>query len=276
MATQPVLERLPPLLQNERNRDSLDVEFDNTQDVYPLPKGPVLEVHEVTGVSGGDETTFTEGLDYTLSTTSEGYYSEIDWSIGGDDPDDETRFTVDQTFKTIINRYTLAHGDEFESFGDMVDTTISSHEIDNASGDDLDRIGAIFGELGKRRSRDDQDYRIYLKSVVQSFNGRGSLQGLRFAIASAIGTDSNNIEIIERFDQLEYDVQIFNVETPFISSAINDLAELADPSVVELGEAVIVFDAGGIVLNGGDSTVVAETTGLGGETLTLDGNSQLG
>jgi len=267
-----ILERLPPLLQNERNREEFQVTFDTDTDVYQLPKGPVLEVHSVTVGS----TTFVEGADYSLATTSEGYYKEIDWSLGGDSPNDGEDFTLDQTFKTIINRYSASHDEEFESFGNKVDDTISVHEIDNASGEDLDRVGAMFGELGKRRSRGDQDYRIYLKSVVQSFSGRGSLQGLKFAIASAIGTDSSNIEIVERFDQLEYDVQIFNVETPFISSAINDLAEIADPSVVEFGEAVIVFDAGGIILDGGDSTVVEESVGLGGDTLTLDGNSQLG
>lgn len=267
-----ILERLPPLVKNETERDQLRVQFDSNQAVYTLPKAPVLTVHGV----ADDNETYVGGIDYDLIEDSEGRIVEIDWSIGGDQPDDGTDFIVDITFRTIIERYTAAHAEEFDFLDEEVENVIESHEIDNAQGDDLDRLGAIFGELGRRRGRSDTDYRVYLKSVVQSFNGRGSLSGLQFAIASAIGADPSDIEIVERFDQLEYDVQIFNVDTPFISSAINDLAELADPSVVELGEAVIVIDAGGVLMGGDPSTVITDETGLGGETLTLDGNSQLG
>lgn len=276
MVNEPILERLPPLVQNERNRDQLDVQYDADTDVYLLPKAPVLTVHTVTGYNGGEEVEFTEGVDYTLSNDPNGLPEKIDWSIGGDAPDDGTAFTVDESFQTIIERYSVAHDEEFGFFGDEVDATIKSHEIDQATGEDLDRLGAIFGTLGKRRGRSDQDYRIYLKSVVQSFNGRGSLSGLKFAIASAIGADTNDIEIVERFDALEYDVQIFNVGTAFISSAINDLAELADPSVVQLGEAVIVVDSGGVLIGGEPAVNTVTTTGLGGGTLTMDGNSTLG
>lgn len=273
---QSIIEHLPALLQNTRRREELSVKFDEDVDEYTIPKAPVLKVHEVTGFHDGDAVTFNEGADYVLSETDEGTYDTIDWDTSGESPDDGTDFVIDATFETIINRYTSAHDDELSDLGDAVDAVIESRDIDRADGDDLDELGALFGELGRRRGRDDQDYRIYLKSVVQSFNGRGSRSGLKFAIASAIGTDPENIEITERFSELEYDIQILNVDTPFISSAVNDLAELADPSVVRLGEAIIVFDVGGIEVGGGDSEIVEDEVGLGGGTLTLDGNSQLG
>jgi len=267
-----ILDRLPSLVQNDRARDQIRVQYDSDIDVYTLPKAPVEEVHGV----HDDEQTYLRGTDYEILVDDDNNPVEIDWDTGGETPDHGTDFIVDSTFETIIKRYSFTHDQEFGKLDASIDSVRDSRQIDNASGDDLDEIGAIFGPLGRRRGRSDQDYRVYLKSVVQSFNGRGSVQGLRFAIASAIGTDPSNIEIIERFDELEYDIQIFNVDTSFISSSINDLADLADPSVVQLGEAIIVFDQGGILIGGDPSTRIEQTTGLGGGTLTLDGQSQLG
>lgn len=275
MTDNEILRRLPPLVQDETGRDQLGVVFDSDTDVYLLPKAPVLEVHEVTGISGGEETTFVEGTDYKLLDHSNGNPEKIDWSLSGDDPDDGTEFVVDETFRTIIDRYTAAHDEEFDFLESEIKEAIESHEVEQASGKELDRIGALFGQLGKRRGRDDTDYRIYLQSIVDSFQGRGSLQGLKFAIASSIGADPDDIVIVERFDQLEYDVQVFNVSTGFISSAINDLAELADPSVVQLGQAIIVIAAGGVNVGADSSTVTSSKVGLCGGTLTLDGNSTL-
>jgi hypothetical protein len=51
-------------------------------------------VGAVTGTSGGAETTFVEGTDYAVQTDSESRPSAIDFSIGGDSPDDGTEFYV--------------------------------------------------------------------------------------------------------------------------------------------------------------------------------------
>lgn len=52
---------------------------------------------EVTGVSGGSQTTFVNGTDYdeSFAGNSEGHVSGIDWSVGGSSPDDGTDFLVD-------------------------------------------------------------------------------------------------------------------------------------------------------------------------------------
>lgn len=274
--SEPLLDRLPALLQNERGQDQLGVQYDVNTDEYLLPKAPVIEVHEVSGYSNGDAIVFEEGTDYRLLDDDEGNPERIDWDIGGDDPDDGTIFTVDQSFETIVSRYTEAHDEEFEEIEQQIEHVIESRQIDNATGDELDELGAIYGQLGLRRGRDDDEYRVYLKSIVDAFNGRGSLGGLKFAIASSIGTSTDNIEIIEDFENLKYSIQISNVDASFMSSAINDLAELADPSVVQLDEAIIILADGEMRLVGDPATTTDESTGLGGDTLTLDGNSTLG
>jgi hypothetical protein len=176
----------------------------------------------------------------------------------------------------VMQDYVEAHDLEFETLNRDLDKITTAKQVDTATGDDLDNVGAIFGKLGERRGRTDSDYRTYLKGVVQSFNGRGSVSGLKFAVAAAIGTDTDNIIIDEDFSSLEYDIQVDNVNASFISSAINDLADLSDPSVVELDEAIIIVDGDTVIIDEQPSTVTADSTGLGGGTLTLDGNSQLG
>lgn len=276
MYSDPLLERLPPLLQNEHDRDQVSVQYDTNVDEYVLPKAPVTEVYQVSGRDNGSAVVFTEGEDYRLLTDDDGNPEKIDWGIGGDDPDHGTAFTVDQSFDTIISRYSAAHDDEFAEIEESIEHVVDSRQIDSATGEELDELGAIYGQLGLRRGRDDEEYRVYLKSIVDAFNGRGSLGGLKFAIASSIGTSTENIEIVEDFENLKYSIQISNVDATFMSSAINDLAELADPSVVQLDEAIIILSNGSMRLVGDAAVQTSESTGLGGDTLTLDGNSQLG
>lgn len=177
---------------------------------------------------------------------------------------------------STIVRYIVQHNKEFAEIEEENQYTINAHQIDNATGDDLDRIGSMFGELGERRGRNNSDYRSYLKGIVNSFNGRGSLSGLKFAIASAINTDTSNITIDEDFQELKYDIRIENVDSEFLSSAVNDLAELADPSAVELGQAIIVLDGETVIISESSSTITNTRVGLGGGTLDLDGTKALG
>lgn len=135
--------------------------------------------------------------------------------------------------------------------GTRNDTTTSSVyfddiEITDRLSGDLDRIGAYFGQLGKRRGRSDNDYRAYLKSIVQSFSGRGTIDGIKFAVSSGFGgaVDAEDIIIDEDFVKNEYDIEIndfgdtsdINVET------VNEMAELADPSGVKLRLLNFGFD----------------------------------
>lgn len=118
------------------------------------------------------------------------------------------------------------------------DVYIDAADIIGRRSGDLDRVGAIFGELGKRRGRDDEEYETFLRSIVQSFSGRGTLDGIKFSVASALDIDPEQVIIVEDFQNNSYAVTL---EEPFPSHQIRtltELADLADPSGVEFGSIV--------------------------------------
>lgn len=292
MAIGDILANLPEVLQNQIALNSFTYTFDSDIDEYTLTKAPIISVVEVTV---GD-TTYTEGVDFELIENANSpqnidgvetkVYDAINWGIGGDSPSDGETFTVQQRYETILSRYLRAHDEQIgveNDDGELISglekdivSVVESRQINNAVDEDLDRIGAIFGQLGKRQGRNDNDYRAYLKSIVESFSGRGSRAGLKFAIAAAVGTTPDNIEIQENIEDLSYTVIVSNVDTEFISTSIDELADLADPSGVELEEAIITVEGNEIIIEGSSSTLENQVTGLGGSTLTLDGNSTLG
>ena len=251
----------------------------STKYVYKLDKAPVKSVDAVGGEVNGHLQMFTEGEDYVvIDDDGDGKLDSIDFSVGGDEPDANGDLYVEYVAESIMSRYVTAHYETVADLEPDIETAIESHQIEKASGDDLDRLGALFGELGKRRGRSDAEYRAFLKSIVQSFRGRGTKPGMKFAIAAGIGTDPENIVIEEDFQQVGYEIRVETDDTSFLSSAINDMAELADPSGVALLSPPI------IVLNGEtalfsvsqESTVVEETVGLGGGLMSMDGGSTLG
>lgn len=249
----------------------------STKYKYKIDKAPIESVEKITGYVNGSEYTFEKNVDYeVIDNDGDNKLDTVDWSIGGKQPDDNTEFYITYTAEPIIERYIEAHEETTNDVDKKIEEVIDSRQINNATGDDLDRIGSLFGDLGKRRGRTDNEYRIFLKSIVRSFGGRGTLPGLKFAISAGINTNPENIEIIEDFNKVGYKIRINNVDTSIISSVINDLAELADPSGVELlAPPVIVLEGSNIYIDRTESNVVSTQTGLGGDTLTMDGSSKL-
>jgi hypothetical protein len=249
----------------------------STQYTYVLDKAPVKDVRSVTGQYNGSTVEFTKGTDYqVIDDDADGDVDTIDWDVGGRQPDDNTEFEATYVCEPIISRYLESHDAEVDTTDAFINSAIVSHQVDKASGKNLNRIGALFGELGKRRGRSDPEYRTFLKSIVQSFSGRGTVPGLKFAIAAGVGTDPENVTISEDFTEVGYSIQIEGVDTSFLTGVISDLADLADPSGVELlAPPVVVLPAGEIEFETPGSQVVSSTEGLGSGTLTLDGDSQL-
>lgn len=176
----------------------------------------------------------------------------------------------------VIDRYIDAHDTEFEGFDGAISYTKLSRQVQEADGQDLDRIGRLFGPLGARGARGSDEYRTFLSNLINSFNARGTVSGLKFAIAAAANTETDNVIITEDFENNEYEISIEDTDSQFITSAINQLAELADPSAVELAAPPVIITAGDEVLLASNETAVIESSiGLGANTLTLDGNSQL-
>jgi hypothetical protein len=244
---------------------------------YQLNKAPIENVRTITGTVDGNTYTFQQNVDYiVIDANQDGEPDTVDFSVGGVNPDDNTEFYVTYVAESVVSRYIASYEDEVSTTNDKIDAVIASREVDNATGDDLDRIGALFGELGRRRGRPDAEYRAFLKSIVQSFKGRGTIPGLKFAIAAGIGTDPENIIINEDFEEVGYTITIENTDSGFLTKAINDLAQLADPSGVELlSPPVLVSDPKPIDIAKNQSQVTTEV-GLGGGTLDLDGSKTLG
>lgn len=83
--------------------------FDSSQNVYNLNFGDIMQndgITEVTGMSGGNSTTFTEGDDYQeVDDSGDGSHDSIDWSLGGSDPDVNTGQTTTITYDSAEDRY---------------------------------------------------------------------------------------------------------------------------------------------------------------------------
>jgi len=80
---------------------------------------------------------------------------------------------------------------------------------------------------------------VYLKSVVQSFISRGTLGGIKGAIAAATIVGPEDIEINEFFDDNEFSVNIsleggVEFENAITGSVIEEVADLSAPSGVRL------------------------------------------
>lgn len=249
----------------------------STEYVYDLDKSPIDRVDEVVGSFNGRDYTFAKGTDYAvIDDNGDGRPDSIDFSIGGVDPDPNTTFEVTYVAQSILNRYVSAHHETVEPLNGDIEDTIQSHQVENATGDHLDKIGALFGEIGKRRGRSDEEYRALLKSIAQSFSGRGTKPGMKFAIAAGIGADPSEITIQEDFDQVGYTIRI-DTDAAFRGSVVNDMAEIADPSGVELLEPpAIILDGESVISTETDSQVTNPQIGLGGGTLSIDGSSTLG
>lgn len=249
----------------------------STKYTYMLDKAPVERIREVRGTVDDTTYTFEQGTDYALvDDDNDGEVDSIDFSVGGKQPDDNTAFYTTYVAQPIISRFAEGHSEETTVTSDKIAAAIESHQIDNAEGTELDHLGSLFGELGKRRGRNDDEYRAFIKSIVQSFNGRGTLPGLRFAIAAGIGAEPDNININEDFEKVGYTIRIENTDTSFLSGVINEMADLADPSGVELLSApVIVLDGETIVTNQTGTTITSSSVGLGGNALSMDGSGTL-
>jgi len=225
---------------------------------YELNKGPINYIKSVEAEVDGDLETLEEDTDYQLGPDKE----QIEFGIGGVNPDNDTQFTVTYVAESIISRYTDEHTKIFDKTEDHIDNSVTTNHVDKATGAELDRIGRIFGALGRRSGRTDSQYRSYLKSIVQSFSGRGTVDGVKFAVSSGLGPSvpQDEVTLVENFEENEYEIEIENFgDLEGINLAtVNELAELADPSGVNLRLINFGFDPVTSSLVGDD--VLAEQT----------------
>jgi hypothetical protein len=196
---------------------------------YTLNKAPIREIVEVSGVSNNDSITFEKGSDYELSADNE----RLVWKDDpADRPDAGSLFRVTYRSESIISRYIDSGEKELTEVENELDRIVESKFVDQAEGQELDELGKLFGELGKRNGRADQEYRIYLKSFVQSVVSRGTVNGIKLAISTATDVPIDDIEINENFERNEYQVNVI-AATPVDINLLERVAEIADPSGVK-------------------------------------------
>lgn len=204
--------------------------------------------------------TYTEGVDYEIFNPDDIEADTLRFLDGGSKPDDTEEFTVEYTVTfsdsiikwddaertpdagsifyvsykcdSIISRYVEAADEELRTIEDELNAIIEGKFVDSAEGQELDEIGKIFGVLGKRSGRTDTQYRIYLKSVVQSFVSRGTVNGIKLAISAATDVPLEDITIDEDFEDNSYEVIVIP-QTPVDGDLLEQVAEIADPSGVE-------------------------------------------
>jgi hypothetical protein len=177
---------------------------------------------------------------------------------------------------SVIRRFIDSFGIAYDGYDAASRYVRNSRFLTEAQGSDLNRVGAIYGSLGQRGDRTRTEYRDYIGGIVDSFNARGTLSGVEFAVASAVNTTTDNVIITEDFVNNEYEIEISDIDTNFASATVNELAELAEPSGIELAAPPIITTTGDeIKVDRTSSQVVDSTQGLGAGTLTLDGNNTL-
>lgn len=195
---------------------------------------------------------------------------------------------------SLFRGWVEAHQDSFNEFDRSLEEIAITHRITEATGTDLDRVGEQFGRIGRRRGRGDEEYRAFLLSIVPSFQGRGTVSGLKFAVGAGVLADADEVYIEEFFDENEYSVEVGDWIAHDVTT-IHELAELADPSGVALRTPIkyryersgfglsgrntqrkqaITSPPAGLGINASDTTVSYRTGGFG--TGRFDGKDPFG
>jgi len=239
------------------------VEYEVDGSLSPITDSIVWQDGEV---NPAVDDTFTVSYDATFVN------SELRWLESGDNlPRANSTFFVTYVAESVLSRYLDAYEKEFDSLQDAIDTGVSNKFIDTADSDSLNELGELFGSvIGKRRGRNDEQYRVYLKSVVQSFISRGTKSGIKLAISAATDVPIGDIEIRENFQQNSYEVVVLP-NTAVTVSLIENVSEIADPSGVE--QVLTRFPIDEEEVNVDDRTIVREPVEADPDSVSAEDNA---
>lgn len=159
---------------------------------------------------------------------------------------------------SYFQRWVAGHQALFDDLDQEILAVIASTQVGNAAGTDLNNVGGIFGAIGKRRGRGDAAYENYLKTIVRAYEGNGTRGGLKFVVANIVLAPEDTIGVVEHFSDLEYTVRVSRWETHTVGS-IWTLADISDPSAVEMRD--LIYDCGdaAVKLSPAESTEVTDT-----------------
>lgn len=134
-----------------------------------------------------------------------------------------------EDFQTWIR----AHQAEIDELQASIVQVQRSLRIAHAEGQSLDLIGSDFGQLGRRRGRDDGAYRQYLQSLVRAYGGRGTSEDIRFTVTSSLVISEDAISIVEDFQNNEYEIHL-NEWPPHSAGTVSQMADIADPPSIPM------------------------------------------
>lgn len=160
-----------------------------------------------------------------------------------------------------------AHDSEVESLQNDIDQLKKSLQIDQATGGNLDRIGERYGIFGRRKGRNDDEYRQYLKSLITAYGGKGRKKDVRFALKATLAITDSDINIIEDEANNEYEIEIKSWD-PHVSDVVEQAAEISDPAAVPLVDPIhMILDDESVVISAEDVNVSSGGYGLSSSSL---------
>jgi len=133
---------------------------------------------------------------------------------------------------TDFGAWLAAHQDEVNTLGADIQQTKKQTQIAHATGQELDLIGQEYGLIGERRGRGDDAYRSFLISLVASFQGVGTVPGVKEAISSGLLVETGDVVLREDFQANKYEVELHDW-TSHQTETVHSLADLADPLAIE-------------------------------------------
>lgn len=231
---------------------------------YELRKAPFERLKRVSAVVDGSRRELTVGSEVTAADQQpDGRYNEIDLSVT---PDAGTDLSVSYVAESILSRYTGAFDERTDELFDRIKQSIDNKQVANATGQELDFNGDWFGELGDRRGRTDAEYRTLIQNIVPAFSGRGTVSGVKFAVASAADVDTSDVVIDESSTETGFSVSI--TANTVTTQDLTRLIRFAKPAGSELlGVPTIVVTQFDMDIDTSDTTVDSRRDGLGAETL---------
>jgi len=262
-----LLDKLPVYAATEEIRREEEIQItDDTVREYDLQVTPYNAVDHVAVNDGGvpRELDVGNGVE---EVTRNGELRAIRFDANIDLREGDTA-TVYYLTNPTLQRYAGSYEDDLSSA--MLGTSFvrTTRYVDSAEGQALDFIGSWFGEVGERRGRSDAEYRTFLRSIVRAFNGTGTRHDMRLVISGAVRGKIKDITIDEDFQKNGFRVTITEGDDAQISSAINEVVEMARPSGVELlDEPIIVSEGAKAEVTIPGAEVVRTGVGLGSDEI---------
>lgn len=268
MDTTKILNELPDYVPKDEIVVTEEYEFvtenGSPKTTYELNKAPFEFIDTVEAFVDGGWVEIEAGSGVTGVSTRGGQRPDsVKFTDSSTYPKVGSTFTVSYLAESILSRYIGAYDDDADNTEAIIQDIKTGQFVNQAVGEELDRIGSWFGEIGDRNNRTDEPYRAFLRSLVRAFNGTGTKSDIKVAVASAIDKSPSDVIVKEDFENTAITVY-FPAKNADIAGAVVDMIQLAKASGVELGTApIVIYDGYTIQVTFEGVDVIYADSGLG-------------